>query len=134
MNFHIKQYSELPILKLRLLRDGRNDYKRFDEYLENSLLTFSMKDMKTGIYEIANEAAELVLKDPCTDDGSKEYYIVYRFTTEDTSRPGTYLGEFQINFINDAMTVSSALIAPIGEPLYIYVIDSFVKSDVSFIP
>ena len=90
MNFHIKQYSELPILKLRLLRDGRNDYKRFDEYLENSLLTFSMKDMKTGIYEIANEAAELVLKDPCTDDGSKEYYIVYRFTTQDTSRPGTY--------------------------------------------
>ncbi len=134
MNFHIKQYSELPILKLRLLRDGRNDYKKFDEYLENSLLTFSMKDMKTGIYEIANEAAELVLKDPCTNDGSKEYYIVYRFTQTDTSRPGTHLGEFQINFINDAMTVSSALIAPIGEPLYIHIIDSFVKSDVSFIP
>jgi hypothetical protein len=134
MNFSIKQYSELPILKLRLLRDGRNDYKKIDQYLENSALTFSMKDMKTGIYEIANEAAELVLKNPCTEDGGKEYYIVYRFTQTDTSRPGTYLGEFKINFINDAMTVSSALITPISEPLYIHIIESFVKSDITFIP
>jgi hypothetical protein len=133
MNFHIKQYSELPILKLRLSRDGRNDYKKFDEFLENSVITFSMRDMNTGIYEIANEPANLVLKDPCIDDGSKEYYIVYNFTITDTTRPGTYLGEFQINYINDAMTISNALITPIAEPLYIYVIDSFVKSDVKFV-
>lgn len=134
MNFSIKQYSQLPTLKMKLYRDGRNDYNNFDSYIENALITFSMKDMKTGIYEIVNQPGQLILKDPCTADGNKEYYVAYTFSSDDTSRPGTYLGEFQITFVNTALNGYNSLITPIAETLYIYIIDSFVKTDVIFIP
>jgi hypothetical protein len=135
MVFSIRQYSELPVLKMRLYHDGRNDYKHFDEMLENSVITFSMKDQVTGIYKIANKEARIVLKDPCDINGGsdKEYYIVYDFTSEDTEKPGIYIGEFKIIFLNSQLQPNGSLIVPISEELYIHVLDSFVKSDINFI-
>ena len=133
MVFSIRQYSTLPTLKMRLNHDGRNDYRRFADMLENSIITFAMKDQKTGIYKIANKKADIILKDPCTENSIKEYYINYNFTTEDTNKPGIYLGEFKIIFLNENIQPNGDLIAPISEQLYIHVLDSFVKSDVTFI-
>ena len=99
MVFSIRQYSTLPTLKMRLYRDGRNDYNRFEELLENSVITFAMKEEKTGIYKIANKEAKIILKDPCSENSKKEYYIAYDFTSEDTEKPGIYIGEFKINFL-----------------------------------
>lgn len=135
MVFSIRQYSELPTLKLRLYHDGRNDYKHFDEMIENSVITFSMKEQSTGIYKIANKEAKIMLKDPCDINGGsdKEYYIAYNFTPEDTDKPGIYIGEFKILFLNLQLKPNGSLIVPITEELYIHVIDSFVKSDITFI-
>ena len=133
MVFTIRQNSTLPILKLVLYRDGRNDYEHFEELLENSIITFAMKDEKTGIYKISNKEAIIKPKLPCANDVKKEYYIVYEFTSDDTNRPGIYLGEFKIIFIGLDLQPTGELIIPISEQLYIHVIDSFVKSDVSYI-
>ena len=133
MIFTIRQNSKLPSLRMKLYRDGRDDYNRFDDLLENSVITFAMKDEKTGIYKVANKEAKIILKDPCDINSKKEYYIVYDFTTDDTDKPGVYLGQFKITFLNDCLQTNGDLIVPIAEELYIHVIDSFVKSDIKYI-
>lgn len=130
MVFNIKQNATLPKLKVKLYKDGRNEYNNFDEMLENALITFAMKDTLTGIYKIANKPAQIELKDPCGQNVENQYYITYNFTAEDTSRTGIYLGEFKIIFLNTEMESIGELIVPISEPLYIHIIDSFVKSDI----
>lgn len=130
MVFNIKQNSTLPILKMKLYRDGRNDYNNFDERLENSIITFTMKDMTTGVYKVVNKTASIELKDPCGNNSENQYYVIYKFTADDTNRTGIYLGEFKIFFLNNELQSDGELIVPISEPLYINVIDSFIKSDI----
>ena len=133
MIFTIRQYSELPVLQLQLFNDGRNEFKNFEDKLENSTITFAMKDQTTGIYKVANKEAEIVLKTPCDTNSKKEYYITYTFTTSDTKKPGIYLGEFKIIFLDETLQSTGSLIIPIREELQIHVIDSFVKSDIVYI-
>lgn len=126
MIFNIKQHATLPILKLRLIRDGRNDYNKFYAKLENATVTFAMKDVATGRLQVANEEGMLLLKDGCNELGQKEYYIGYAFTQLDTEIPGIYSGEFKLIFLDDM----SELITPISEELQIHVIDSFIKANI----
>jgi hypothetical protein len=126
MVFSIKQHSTLPLLKLQLIKDGRNEYKNFYEKLENAAVTFAMREVSTGRLQVANEEGLLLQKDQCSDNGEKEYYIAYRFTKEDTDTPGIYRGEFKLTFLDD----QSELIAPVSEDLQIHVIESFVKAEV----
>ena len=44
-NFYIRKNSELPVLKMKVNNDGRNDYKKIFEGLENAAVTFSMKEI-----------------------------------------------------------------------------------------
>ena len=124
MIFNIKQYATLPILQLKLIRDGRNDYNDFYKKLENATVTFAMKDVASGRLQVANEEGMLLLKNGCNEMGQKEYYIGYAFTQEDTEIPGIYCGEFKLIFLDDM----SELITPINEELQIHVIESFVKA------
>lgn len=129
MVFSIRQNATLPTLKMKLFRDGRNDYNNIDELLENAAITFAMREQATGVYKVANKQANILLKDPCLTELKPEYYISYNFTEEETNKAGIYLGEFKIIFFN-GLTPSGELIVPISEQLYIHVLDSFVKSDV----
>ncbi len=133
MVFTIKQYSELPLLQMSLYRDGRHPYDFFEEMLENSVVTFAMKYENTGIYKIGNKTAHIRLKAPCNETIRKEYYIEYAFTEEDTNAPGIFIGEFKVLFLDTNLQPNGTLIAPISEPLYIHIIDSFIKSDVVYI-
>ena len=126
MIFNIKQHSTLPILKLRLIRDGRSDYDKFYQKLENATVTFAMKEVSSGRLQVANEEGMLLLKDGCDEQGQKEYYIGYAFTQEDTEIPGIYSGEFKLIFLDDM----TELITPISEELEIHIIDSFVKATI----
>lgn len=130
MVFTIRQHSSMPTLKMKLINDGRNDFNKFAEMLENSAITFSMKDEKTGIYKVANKEGKLILKKPAYTDSKREYYIGYDFTPEETNRPGIYIGEFKIIFFNENIEQTGNLIIPIADTLYIHIIESFVKSDV----
>ena len=46
-HFLIKKDSTLPILTMKVVNDGRYDYKDIFDRLENAAITFSMVDEKT---------------------------------------------------------------------------------------
>ena len=117
MEFFIKQNSELPILKMEVVRDGRTDsWKLFDADLDNATIRFSMKEESTGIPKIVMNNAFITEKIQQNPDATPSYYIFYKWSQRDTRRKGRYLGEFSI--INSM----GELIAPIRENLYINII------------
>lgn len=122
-NFYIRKNSELPILQMKVVNDGRNDYKKIFEGLENAAITFSMINVESGRYKVFNKQALII---PVEDDacGDVEYYIGYKFSKSETNMAGTFKAEFKIDFFNDGCS----LIVPIYEDLYVNVSDSFVNS------
>ena len=123
MEFYINKNATLPVLKLELIKDGRNDFQKFFEMVENSTLTFTMTDVVTGVIRIGKDAGvyqEVLPKSDCVGD---EYYLTFQFNEKQTSVAGRYLGKFEINF-NDG---SGKLIVPIREDLYVNILDSNIK-------
>lgn len=118
MDFFIRQGATDPILKMRLIDDGKNDKSSFNEQLENSDITFEMMDAKTGIPVILNGECSLALRIKKYNQTTDEYYITYRFTESQTSEPGKYEGKFTINFLD----TGQILIVPIREKLFINII------------
>ena len=117
MDFFIKQNSELPILKMEVVKDGRtNSYKVFDEELENSTIRFSMKDESNGIQKIMMNNAYITEKKQINPDSPKEYYIFYKWSKKETKRKGRYIGEFHI------VNSMGEIILPIRETLFINIV------------
>lgn len=124
-NFFIRKNSTLPILKLKLVNDGRTQYRQIYDRLENAAITFSMIDDK-GNYKVFNKAGLLlpVDKEICKEDG--EYYLGYQFDTKDVNQAGSFKAEFRVDFLDNG----ESLIVPIREELYINVLDSFTKAKI----
>jgi hypothetical protein len=125
-NFYIRKNSQLPILKMKVNNDGRNDYKKIFENLENAAVTFSMKEMDCSSckWKVFNKQG-LIIPVVDSDCGSEqEYYIGYKFSKKETNESGIYKGEFKIDFLDDGCT----LIVPIREDLIIHILDSQTMS------
>lgn len=123
MEFYINKNATLPKLKLELIKDGRNDFNKFHDKIQNASITFSMTDVVTGVKRVAcsNAGIEEVLpKGNCICD---EFYLVYQFTSKQTSIAGRYTGQFEITFLDG----SGTLIVPIREELFINVLDGSIK-------
>lgn len=122
MEFFINKNATLPILKMELINDGRNDFHKFYEKIQNADIYFTMTDLTTGVKRIAKSAASLELVEPesCTGE---EYYITFQFNTKQTSIAGRYVGEFEIVFLDG----SGTLITPIRETLFINILDQGIK-------
>lgn len=117
MEFFIKQNSELPILKMKVVKDGRtNAANVYNSELDNATIRFSMKEESSGIPKILMNNAYITAMTQTEPDSPTEYYIYYRWTQRDTNRKGKYIGEFSV--VNDL----GELIAPIRETLYINII------------
>jgi len=123
MDFHINKNSTLPILTLELIKDGRNDYKKFHEMIQNSTITFSMSEVETGIKKIGNKPALCVVKESQSDSEVEEYYLAYQFSKKETKKSGTFVGQFIIEFEDG----SGTLIVPIRESLYIHILEGSIK-------
>lgn len=121
MEFFIRKDSLEPILKMQLIQDGRNDFRKFYRNLENAVLSFSMKKVETGEYVILNRAAGIVQKTEIDPINDPEYYIYYRWQPTDVMEAGRYQGQFLIEFLTDG----TQLVAPVREDLYINIQDSF---------
>ena len=122
--FHINQHSELPILAMELILDGRHDYSKFWDAIQDSTITFTMTNMNTNIVKIAN--APCYIKERETDGCTTQYIICYNWKKRDTRDVGTYKGEFTIHFngnlIGESKTYPSGdLITPIREELVIVI-------------
>lgn len=123
MEFHINKNATLPKLKLELIKDGRNDFNKFHDKIQNANITFTMSDVVTGVKRVAcsNASIEQVL--PKSDCNCDEFYLVYQFTSKQTSIGGRYAGQFEIEFLDG----SGTLIVPIVETLYVNVLDQGIK-------
>jgi hypothetical protein len=119
MEFFINKNSSLPVLKLELIRDGRNDFQKFFDLIQNANIYFTMTDVVTGIKRIAKRTADTQLVLPQSDCTGEEYYITYQFSQKETSVAGRYVGQFEVVFLDGTGT----LIVPIRESLMINVLD-----------
>ena len=122
MEFNINKNSTLPILKLELIKDGRNDFQKFHDKVQNAIIYFTMTDVITGVKKIAKKITTIegVTPKSCVGD---EFYLIYQFNAKETSVSGRYVGQFEIVFLDN----SGTLIVPIHENLYINILDSDIK-------
>jgi hypothetical protein len=122
MEFFIRQGSNEPILKLKLIDDGKNDLSSFNDRLENSVITFEMSDIVTEAPQVLNGQCLLTNKIQLYNQTTPEYYITYRFSSDDTSVKGKYEGIITIQFLDTNSNPTTKLILPINEKLYINVV------------
>jgi hypothetical protein len=123
MIFNINKNATLPVLKLELINDGRNDFHKFHEKIQNANIYFTMTDYSTAVKKISKKVTYPIQKQPESDCTGPEFYIGYQFTMQDTAVAGNYLGLFEIEFLDG----SGTLVVPIQEPLYINVLDQGIK-------
>lgn len=124
MYFFIKQGSVLPTLRMELIEDGRHDFGKFYEAVQDSDITFTMVNVDTNVTKVAKGKAYIKLRE--NDDCTEQYVICYDWKAHDTKEAGTYEGTFEINFNgnikNDSYTYPSGLLKmPIREKLYIVI-------------
>ncbi len=122
MEFFIRQGATDPILKFRLVDDGKNDKSSFNDLLENSDITFEMFDVETEQYQVLNGQCLLTTRTKKYDQTTDEYYVTYRFTENNTSLKGRFEGVITIQFLDDSSNPTHKLIVPIREKLFINVI------------
>jgi hypothetical protein len=120
MDFYIKKFSTLPLIKMQVVNDGRSDFRSFMESLETSTITFSMTNLETGIPKIVGKPAYIVEKTQLDPNALPEYYIYYQFRSQDTNKPGRFEGEFNV------VNTNGRLIVPIRDRLFINILDSFI--------
>lgn len=122
--FYINKDSLLPTLRIELIEDGRHDYNKMYEMLQNSSITFTMVNRDTGVTKIAKAPAYIKARE---DGGCVEQYVIcYDWKKRDINEEGNYIGKFNIEFgdiKNDEYTYPSGnLIVPIREQLMITIL------------
>jgi hypothetical protein len=117
MEFYIRQGSTDPILKMKMIDDGKNDKSSFNDLLESATITFEMVDSKTDEYIILDSPCQISTKTTKFNYSTDEYFITYRFTKEQTSNVGRFEGKINITFADNNL-----LIVPIKEKLFINII------------
>lgn len=110
--FYINQNSTLPILRLELIYDGRHDYQKFFDAVQNSDITFTMTNIDTSVIKISNAPCYIKLReiDGCVD----QYVICYDWKKRDTKECGVYEGVFTINF-NGELKNEDGTSYPVGD-------------------
>lgn len=126
MDFFIKKNSTLPLLKLQVVKNGRNDYDNFMKTIELSSIFFSMVDIETGVAKISSRPAGFVEKTFIDPNAEPEYYIYYQFTNRDTNKVGRYEAQFMLR------NEDGVLILPIREKLFINIQESFIADDLPY--
>ena len=122
MEFFINKGATLNVLKLELIQDGRNDFNRFHDAVQNANIYFTMTDVVTGVKRIAKKETGLQVVIPESWVG-EEFYLIYNFTERDTAVAGRYVAQFTLEFLDG----SGTLIVPIRETLYVNILDGGIK-------
>ena len=111
---------------MEVINDGRHDYHKIWDAIQDSDVTFSMADTETGILKVSNAVADVVLAD--ADSCDEQYILQYKWTERDTKKPGIYKGWFNIKFRGELFSegiqypaAGDNLIVPIEDDLIIYI-------------
>lgn len=123
-HFYINKDSELPILRMELIYDGRYDFNKFYDAIQDSTITFSMTNIDTNVMKVANEKAYIKRRE--IDGCVEQYVICYDWRKRDTKERGTFEGVFTIHFNGNLKGESVTypkgdMILPIREKLLITV-------------
>ena len=96
--------------------------------MENVAITFSMINEDTGIYQIANVEAQLIVND---DRGvypdEVKYTLTYQFSEKETSKIGLFRGDFKMDFLGENCGKISI---PTDDDIIIIISDSYTKTTV----
>jgi hypothetical protein len=96
--FFILKDSLNPVLEMELIEDGRYDYKKsiFNEAIQDSTVTFSMRNRDTGIMKISKAKANIAMdaENSCED----KYILQYKWDKRDVNTVGVYEAWFEITF------------------------------------
>jgi hypothetical protein len=111
---------------MQVVKDGRSDFNKMMDLIEQSAIFFSMVDADTGIPKIITRPAGFVAKKFLDPNAEPEYYVYYQFNGTDTRTVGRYEGQFLLR--ND----DGVLILPIREKLYINIQESFIANDLEY--
>lgn len=122
--FTIKQDATMPILRLEIIKDGRHNFNKCFDAIQNSEIYFTMTNMDSGVIKIANAPCYIKLRE--NNGCVEEYVICYDWKKRDTKEKGRYEGEFNIIFSpikSDSTTYPNGeLIMPIREKLLITIL------------
>lgn len=122
MEFFIRQGASDPILKLRLIDDGKNDKSSFNDALENSDIKFEMFNVENNVYSVLDGNCNITTRTKKFNNTRDEYYIIYRFTESQTTEIGRFEGKVTVQFLDTNGDPTTKLILPIREKLYINII------------
>lgn len=129
--FNINKDATLPYLEMEPVMNGRNTFRKLYEAIQGATVTFSMKNIDTGVWKIANAKAYVV---DCTEQGCEERFkIQYRWKPRDTKEAGRYLAQFKITFSDDIVSgdmifPKGDLIVPIAEDIIVNISNSGIKT------
>lgn len=123
--FYINQYSTLPLLKMELIQDGRHDFHKFHDIVQDCTITFTMVNKQTNAIKIANAPAYIQLKEH--QGCNEEYLICYDWKERDVKEKGIYDAYFTLNFNGNLISETETypkgkLIVPIEEKLEIVIL------------
>ena len=124
--FFILKGSLNPVLEMELINDGRYDFQKslLNDALQDSVVTFNMKDEETGILKVAKAKANIVLAE---DESCQERYVLqYKWNKRDVSKECFYKGWLESGFYGNITSEgieypTGSLIVPIEEDLRIIV-------------
>lgn len=121
-NFLINQNSTLPTLRMELIYDGRSDFNKFWDAIQDATITFTMVNVDSNVTKIANAPCYIKRKE--TNGCVTQYVICYDWKQRDTKERGTYEGSFKITFNGNLTSETTTypqgdLIMPIREKLII---------------
>lgn len=129
-NFFIRKDSTYPLLKFPLTQQLLEQYEITADMLENCAVTFSMLNVETGQYRVANLAGNLVVNTDRPEYPTElTYTLTYKFRLTDTSKVGNYVGEFAIDFLSDNANCFK-LKLPTSGGINIIISDSITKTSV----
>ena len=126
MDFYIKQNATLPILKVKVSKDGRSDFGSFLQILSSSTIYYSMVDIDTGIPKITNRYLNYVFNEAANGVSPSEVYLYVKFAFKDTKKPGKYKIQF---FIQDG---NGTIALPLIDDVFIIITESFILDGASF--
>jgi len=123
MYHYMTKGSTLPILRLELIDDGRHDFHKFHNAVQNADITFTMVNADTNITKVAK--GKCYIKKREVDGCEDEYVICYDWKKRDTNEAGLFKGQIEIVFSDiksdDETYPTGTLIAPIREDLNIII-------------
>ena len=122
--FYINQYSTLPTIRMELIHDGRHDFNKFYDFIQDCDISFTMVNKETNIVKIANAKAYILLKEHL--GCNEEYLICYDWKARDVKEKGVYDAYFTLKFNGNLTSETTTypqgtLILPIEEKLEIVI-------------